>query len=88
MCRCLGLPFVLIAVFFQSETYNCISDIVSNRFAFMLVYGSTFFGIELLALPDILTLTPGNDYVVLVFGWLTLGQTQLIHKLMVLLFYS
>jgi len=27
------------------------------------------------------TLTPGNDYLVLVFRWLTLGQTQLIHKL-------
>jgi len=28
------------------------------------------------------TLTPGKDYFVLVFMWLTLGQTQLIHKLM------
>jgi len=36
-----------------------------------------FFGIELLALSDdaiMLTVTPSNDYVVLVFMWLTLGQ--------------
>jgi len=45
-----------------------------------------FFGIELLALLDnaiLFTLTPGNDYFVLAFMWLTLDQTQLIHKLMV-----
>ena len=38
-----------------------------------------------LALSDdalLFTLTPGNDYFVLVFMWLTLDQTQLIHKLM------
>jgi len=45
-----------------------------------------FFGIELLALSDnaiLFTLTPGNDYFVLVFMWLTIDQIQLIHKLMV-----
>ena len=49
------------------------------------------FGIELLALSDqarMLTLTPGNDYFVLVLRWLTLGQTELIHTLNVLPIYS
>ena len=39
-------------------------------------------GIELLALSDetiLFTLTPGNDYFVLVFMWLTLCQPQPIH---------
>ena len=50
-----------------------------------------FFGIELLALSYnaiLVTLTPGNDYFVLVFMQLPLGQTKLIHKLMVLPIYS
>jgi len=50
------------------------------------------FGIELLALSDnaMFKLTPGNDYFVLVFMWLTLDQTQLIHvhNLLVLPIYS
>ena len=55
-----------------------------------LSFWRLFFGVELLALLDdaiLCTLTPGNDYFVLVFMWLTLGQTQLIHKLMFLPIY-
>ena len=50
-----------------------------------------FFLIKLLALSDdaiMFTLTRGNGYFVLVFRWLTLGQIQLVHKLMVLPIYS
>jgi len=35
-----------------------------------------------------LTFTPSNDYFGLVFRWLTLGQTELIHTLKVLPIYS
>ena len=54
-------------------------------------FKSVFFWIILLALSDeaiLFTLTPGNDYFMLVFMWLTLGQTELIHTLNVLPIYS
>jgi len=54
-------------------------------------FKSVFFWIIPLALSVeaiLFTLTPGNDYFMLVFMWLTLGQTQLIHKLLVWPNYS
>ena len=101
--RCLGLLLVSSAIFFtvclrDSRVfliylalywfYTRIRPHHHNSLSFSVC---VFFGIELLALSDdaiVNTLTPGNDYFVLVFMQLTLGQTQLIHKLMILPIYS
>jgi len=67
----LGLPLV-------SNTFFCFYTRILQHQHNSL----SFDGIELLALSDetiLFTLTPGNDYFVLVFIRLTLGQPQPIH---------
>ena len=76
ICRCLGLPLVSIAVFSKCVYFEI-------KLRVLTLFGNRATS-TILDNAIMLTVTPGNDYVVLVFRWLTLGQPQIIQKLMVL----